>query len=317
MNALPTFSVIVPTYNRPKALGECLAALAAMDYPRDRFEVIVVDDGGRDDPTALVESRKQSMNVRLLRQPNAGPSVARNTGVSAAVHEFLAFTDDDCLPNPDWLQKLADAMGKDPEVIVGGLCINAFPKNLCCVASQLILDVVNLHFNRDHQNSIFFPSDNIAMRRDRFLELGGFDPDFRCAEDRDLCDRWAAAGRRLVFRADVVVHHARDMNFIGFCRQHFWYGRGAWLFHHARSVRKTGTFEVDGNFYFKCFRQPWRTEPVWRAIPLTALMCIWQVTNTAGFIYEKFTPKRSAGTRGNAAGTPGRSTSPQAERASR
>ena len=85
------------------------------------------------------------------------------------------------------------------------------PDNLYAVASHTILDVVNAHYNHDHQRCTFFPSNNMAMRRRNFLEIGGFDPGFRCSEDRDLCDRWSARGLNLIFAPDAVVEHTRAM----------------------------------------------------------------------------------------------------------
>lgn len=309
MNDLPSFSVIVPTYNRPDALAKCLSSLAWQDYPIDRFEVIVVDDGGTADLSKVLPTGLPPISIQFLKQANGGPGAARNTGAAAARFPFLAFTDDDCLPRRDWLKSLAEALSADSDVLVGGDCVNAFPYNLCCVASQTILDVIHAHFNRDPQHASFFPSDNIAMSRAKFLEIGGFDPAFRCSEDRDLCDRWSAKGWRLIRWPQAIIDHAREMGFAGYCRQHYGYGKGAWRFHTARKQRGSGEFAVDGNFYLKCFKRPWQSESIIRAIPLTLLLLTWQVANTAGFFTERFRrrPPRG-GSPGSALETP--STSP-------
>lgn len=287
MNGLPSFSVIVPTWNRPKALADVLGALALLDYPRDRVEVIVVDDGGTEDLLPLIERFSAQMALRCLRQANGGPGAARNTGATAARHDYLAFTDDDCRPHPGWLRACATALAGHPGALVGGLRVNAWPDNLCCVASQLILDVAHAHFNREPGRASFFPSDNMAMSRQHFLALGGFDPSFRCAEDRDLCDRWAARGWPLVHAPEARVDHARTMGVWGFLRQHFGYGRGAWRFQQARVRRGAGAVAVDGRFYLGCFGRPWTTEPAWRALRLTGLLGLWQVSNAAGYFYER------------------------------
>ncbi len=279
----PRFSIIIPTYNRPAQLHQCLAALGRLDYPRERVEVIVVDDGS---PRPLDEVVAAHPGVRLIRQANAGPAAARNTGAATARGDFLAFTDDDCAPHRTWLNELATALRDDPTVLVGGQCINALPHNPCASASQMILDVVNDHFNHNHQQATFFASDNMAMARDRFHAINGFNPAFRCSEDRDLCDRWIASGGRLVYRPQALVDHAHHMNLAGFFRQHFGYGRGAWNFHQIRARRGSGQLEVAGNFYLRCFREPFRRHPLRRALPLAGLMLIWQLANTAGFVSE-------------------------------
>src|SRR5713226_6572342 len=100
----PFFSIIVPTYNHPKQLAACLQSLARLEYPRDRFEVIVVDDGGAAALEAVVAPFKNQIDVMLLRQSHSGPAAARNTGAARAKGEFLAFTGADCTPATNWLQ---------------------------------------------------------------------------------------------------------------------------------------------------------------------------------------------------------------------
>jgi glycosyltransferase involved in cell wall biosynthesis len=75
---LPTFSVVVPTRDRPQRLATCLAALARLHYPRDRYEIVVVDDGSRQSPAAEVAAVEHRMSVTLLAQAGAGPATARN-----------------------------------------------------------------------------------------------------------------------------------------------------------------------------------------------------------------------------------------------
>ena len=282
----PGFSVIVPTFNRPDQVASLLRSLSELDYPRDRFEVIIVDDGGDHDLEAVVAPFRLTLDVRCLRQSNAGPAAARNAGAAAARGEFIAFIDDDCRAHPNWLCRLAAAVRDDPAALVGGRSRNALARNPFACASQLIIDVVHRHFNHDARRAVFFPSENMAARRRRFQEIGMFDPTFRWSEDRDLCDRWAARGWPLVVAPDALVDHAHVMGLAGFVRQHFGYGRGAWRFHRARAERGSGRLKVEGGFYLRCFRQAFRDHPVHRAMLLATLLVLWQIANTAGFSYE-------------------------------
>src|SRR5262245_39012600 len=106
---LPLFSVIIPTYSRPAQLGGCLEALAATQLAGNSFEVIVVDDGSPSPPRAVVDRFGERLMVRLLTSAHVGPAAARNLGAEQAAGQFLAFTDDDCRPAPDWLPELAAA----------------------------------------------------------------------------------------------------------------------------------------------------------------------------------------------------------------
>lgn len=279
-------SVVIPTYNRPADLAVCLGALSKLNYGRENFEVIVVDDGGKSDLQRVTNRFCESLDVRLIRQQNAGPAAARNCGINAAKYDTIAFTDDDCAPHADWLEELLFPLRRNPNALVGGICRNALPGNAYAATSQLITDVIHLHYNRDTEQAVFFPSYNMAATRSRLLEVGGFDPSFRWSEDRDLCDRWAARNWPLVVARDALIDHAHAMGLVGFIRQHFGYGRGAWRYHRARQRRDTGKFEVEGSFYLRCFREAMGSNPIAKGALLAGLLGIWQAANAAGFGHE-------------------------------
>ena len=102
----PFFSIIIPTYNRPKQLVVCLESLADLEYPRDCFEVLVVDDGSEISLEPVIAPFHKRINLTLLKQTNAGPAAARNTGARQAKGDFLTFVDNDCKPASDWLKVL-------------------------------------------------------------------------------------------------------------------------------------------------------------------------------------------------------------------
>ncbi len=90
------FTVVIPTYNRPQQLIQCLDAISMQAYPKTRYEVIVVDDGSNESMEAAVAPFLGRMSIVLLRQPNSGPADARNAGAAVARGHYVAFTDDDC-----------------------------------------------------------------------------------------------------------------------------------------------------------------------------------------------------------------------------
>ncbi len=145
----PFCSVIVPTYSRPKQLAACLTALSQLEYPADRFEVIVVDDGSTISPSDLVSSLSNRINIRLIVQRNGGPASARNMGAVEAKGEFLAFTDDDCLPASDWLTRLACRYLEGPEKAIGGRTVNHLLENPYSTASQMLIEYLYRYFNPD------------------------------------------------------------------------------------------------------------------------------------------------------------------------
>jgi GT2 family glycosyltransferase len=292
--SLPSVSVVIPTRGRPGQLARCLAALDAVDYPSERLEVIVVDDGGAADLRPICGGAARP--VRLLLQEHRGPGAARNTAAAAADGELLAFTDDDCRPEPGWLRALAVASGSAPDAGAGGCTLNALASNPFADASQHIQDLVYAHYNSDPDAARFLASNNLGVPRGAFLELGGFDERFRLAsEDRDFCDRWLASGRTLRYAPEAVVHHARELDLTGFVRQHLAYGRGAARYQRARAIRGTGRMRDDMSFHRD--RSLWRRtlglRPRPRAARMVALLALWQAANAAGYLLERRASARS------------------------
>lgn len=114
------FSIIIPTYNRPEMLSSCLESLAILEYPRDLFEVIVVDDGSSISPESIIERFSERIRILLLSKTNGGPAAARNFGIAAAKGKYFAFTDDDCMPDRFWLKELEATLEQDSSVMAGG-----------------------------------------------------------------------------------------------------------------------------------------------------------------------------------------------------
>jgi GT2 family glycosyltransferase len=286
---LPSFSIVIPTYSRPAELAECLRSVARLEYPRDRFEVIVVDDGSDPPLDAVVAPFRSALTLSLVRQANAGAAAARNAGAERARGEFLGFTDDDCVVEPGWLKALAEVLVEAPECMVGGATVNAATGNLYSTTSQLITDVVYRYYNADPLQARFLASNNLALSTRGLREIGGFDPGFRTAEDRDLCDRWLHRGNRIVYHPGARVRHARALNAWSFCQQHFGYGRGAARYHRLRAQRKSGTILADSRFHLDIrvwFWTPLTMVPRSQALSVAGLLALWQTANLAGFLWE-------------------------------
>jgi GT2 family glycosyltransferase len=284
-------SVIVPTYNRPAALRECLFALASQEYPRERFEVLVVDDGGELSAAAVVDEMRSRLSVELVTQRHAGPARARNLAAGMARGRFFAFTDDDCRPRPTWLARIVATLERAPDSIVGGRIVNALADNAFSSASQMIADIVYGHYNADLENARFFSSNNIAMTGQSYRNLGGFDEGFLilACEDRELCDRWRSAGGRMIYEPEAVVEHAHPLALPSFLRQHFTYGRGAVHFHRIRAKRASGKMRDEMSFHANVrnwLAQPFRSRTPLDATRIAALLVLWQGANFAGFAYE-------------------------------
>lgn len=277
----PYFSIIIPTYNRPDSLMTCLRALTQLNYPPDRFEIIIVDDGSRF-PVSLPEAQLQeSIMIMILQQCNGGPASARNAGAQKARGDIFAFTDDDCVPDAHWLREFANAFHKAPSDLLGGRTINGLTTNPYSTASQIIAEEAYTYFFSRKSELRFFASNNMAVPARLFQECGGFNSSFRTAEDRDFCDRWMRDGHSLTYVPKAVVHHHHHLTFTTFCRQHFHYGRGASRFHRGRH-----TFKPDLRFYAAVFRRALFSPLSGLSLRMAALMALWQLANLAGFLWQ-------------------------------
>ena len=286
------FSVVVPTYNRPQPLSLCLDALARLYYPREQFEVIVVDDGSTESLAAHVKNFQDRLHIRYLREEHAGPGMARNAGAAQARGEYLAFTDDDCAPCPDWLRALEQRFAREPGCLVGGPTINGYPENLYATASQLLIDYLLEYYAQsgaEPNPSAFVASNNMAVRADAFQVLGGFHPvlSTAAAEDRERCYRWQRTGHPIRYAPEVRVCHCQRLTLGGFMRQHFTYGRGAYRLRQmqAADTRRTLTFEPLA-FYLRLVGHPFAMRAP-RPFRLFGLLLLSQAAGVAGFFREQ------------------------------
>jgi len=287
----PDYSIVVPTYRRRDALARCLQAIEALRFPRERFEVVIVDDGSPNPAADLVASLDRSLQARLVLAPHAGPATARNTGARLARGRYLVFTDDDCMPREDWLSSIDRwTSSKAGPFAIGGHTVNVLTDNLYAAASQSVIDYLYEYFGDHSATRRFFTSNNLVVPREEFLSLDGFNETFAlaAAEDRDFCERWIEAGKRLQYANDVVVSHAHVLDFPRFSRQHVNYGRGAFDLHRSRAGRGEGSLKIEPlRFYAGLVAYPLRESRSWRGAFLTFLHLWSQVAYISGYFFER------------------------------
>lgn len=203
----PQVSVVVPTRDRPERLATVLAGLTAQTLAREAFEVIVVDDGSVTPGTQAALSEEEdrgALRLRTIRHSSAlGTSGGRNSGWRVARAPLVAFTDDDCVPEANWLAEALAVSRRHPGAIVQGRT-EPNPAELARrgVFSRTIS--VNALGPQYEACNIFYP-------RALLERLGGFDETFglfSAGEDTDLAWRALEAGGRTAFAPDALVYHA-------------------------------------------------------------------------------------------------------------
>lgn len=285
----PFFSIIVPTYNREAQLTNCLQSLARLGYPRERFEVIVVDDGSETPIEAVVSSFCNQLDITLITQPHSGPAIARNKGAAHAKGELLAFTDDDCAPAVDWLKALAVRFSGTPDNMIGGRTLSVLLNNPYSTASDLLIRYLYAYYNANPDQARFFTSNNLTLPKDSFHQIGGFDMFFTRAgaEDREFCERWLRHGFRMTYAPEALIYHVHQLRLDSFCRQQFNYGCGAFRFHQVRARLGLRHLKIEPlALYLNMLRYPLSEIQGTRKFLFLALIVLSQGANATGFLWE-------------------------------
>ncbi len=254
----PRVSIIVCSYNGGKTLKDCLESLDKLNYPD--YEIVLVDDGSKDDTQEIVKrweaARRLSHAAKLpdfisIVQPNMGLSYARNAGAHAATGGIFAYTDSDCMADPDWLYYLVGTLLTGDYAGVGGPNISPPAVNWvqASVAAApggpshvLLSDVVAEHI----------PGCNMAFHRSAFESVGGFDTEYRKAgDDVDFCWRLQTAGGVIAFSPAAIVWHYRRFTLQAFRKQQEGYGEAESMlrFKHLIFFGPTGTAKWKGQIY--------------------------------------------------------------------
>ena len=197
-------SVIIPHLNQPEALEACLASLGDQTLERERFEIIVVDNGSRALP---VEVLARHPAVRLLQEGQPGPGPARNTGAAAAQGDILAFIDADCRADPHWLQAIALTLGSSvPGTVLGGDVRIWRSGDSRLSAIEAYESVFAYRFKLYIERHGYAGTGNLAMFRRDFEAVGPFGG-IAVAEDMDWGSRACAKGFRFRYVPEMVVFH--------------------------------------------------------------------------------------------------------------
>lgn len=224
----PRVSVVVCAYNAADTLDDNLQSLERLTYPD--YEIIVVNDGSRDDTGAIARAHPR---VRVIETPNQGLSAARNVGLAEATGEIVAYTDADTRVDRDWLTFLVQPFLTSDVVGSGGP--NVVPADDPPIA-QCIARAPGgpTHVLLDDRIAEHVPGCNMAFKRDALLAIGGFNPIYlRAGDDVDVCWRLQARGWKIGFASSALVWHHHRASVKAYWRQQVGYGEGeTWLMAH-------------------------------------------------------------------------------------
>jgi len=221
MNA-PKVSVIIPAYNRERLIGRAIQSVLSQTMPD--WEMIIVDDGSTDD-TAEAAKRVGDARITVLRQANAGPSAARNTGMKRARGEYIALLDSDDAYAPTFLERATRFLDARPECAIAAtnaVSVSCSGKESVTYAPGAIIGTEEMEgvvgdTLRTRIRHRSFPQIFFVLRSALLPELGGFDPDIHAGEEEELLLRWLPKGQvgyiaaPLVYRYHTPGSYIRDL----------------------------------------------------------------------------------------------------------
>lgn len=210
---LPFVTIVIPVFNEEDYIGMCLGSLIESNYPRQKIEILVVDNGSTDRTKEIVSE----FDVSLLEKPFVKVGAVRNYGVTRSRGEVIAFLDSDCIVDKDWLKKGVSAVIRCGNCAIGG--------------QYLIRDdaswlerywILNGGKDKVHQTTLV--GGNIFIKRDHFDDIGGFDESLSAGEDSELTERIKYQGYRVEIDPELsVVHLGYPSSIKGFLKRQIWH----------------------------------------------------------------------------------------------
>jgi len=218
-SAAVSISIIIPALNEERMIGRCLESLAKTAFSRDRFEVLVVDNGSRDKTLEIAESFQDRLNLRVLQKTNVRISALRNLGARAATGDILAFLDADCLAPEDWLDRILELAPVDGAGVLGAHYL--LPED-----STWVGRIWHRYQEAPKSGEVsHVPAGDLIVCREDFLKLGGFDESIQTNEDYELCERARKSGMQVrAFPRIGVVHLGTAQSLRVFFRKQAWHG---------------------------------------------------------------------------------------------
>jgi len=221
------YSIIVPSYNRQDEVKDLIKSFNALDFPKNKFELVIVDDGSTDGTAEYLRSihAKLELNLVIIEQENQGPGAARNNGMQNSNGDFLIIIDSDCTVPQEWLNHIDSRLNEEQADAFGGpdSYRSDFPALLKAINYSMtsFLTTGGLRGRKGKNLAKFYPrSFNMGLSRKLFQQIGGFNQMYY-GEDIEFSNRIIKSNAKVLFIEDAFVYHKRRTNIPKFFRQVF------------------------------------------------------------------------------------------------
>jgi len=235
-------SVVIPCHNWGANWPRLRDAIRSQTYPH-YAEYILVDNNSTDASVSLVapdvvKLKSEGLNVRLMHEDRIQSSyAARNTGIRSATADIVAFTDTDCVPEPDWLEQLVHGF-RDPHLLLAAGKILAAPPTTILEDFADLFGILSARNAQEHSYLPFAQTANMAVRRVVFERIGLFRPHLQSGGDADFCWRFLHdhPGQRISYLEKAVIRHLHRRTWRELGEQFVKYGRGHYVLHKLHGV---------------------------------------------------------------------------------
>ncbi|BAU63607.1 glycosyl transferase family 2 [Stanieria sp. NIES-3757] len=239
---LPSVSIIVPIYNGETDLHQLIKCLFKQTYPKELSEYLLVDNNSSDRTAIILKEAQQTasekgMKLRHLSEKEIQSSyAARNLGIRKAQGEILVFTDTDCRPQPDWLEKIVQPFSNFQVGIVVGEVVALFGNTLLEKYADRN-QIMSQKFLLQHPFYPYGQTANIAIRKEAFVKVGLFRPHLTTGGDADICWRiQKETSWQLAYAPTAIIEHRHRSNLKNFRSQFRRYGSSNRYLHELHGV---------------------------------------------------------------------------------
>ena len=215
----PEISIVVPVYNSESTINACIISLINQNYPKEKYEIIVVDNGSTDNTSKILQKFRK--RIRLLKEPKKGSYCARNKGLNNARGDIIAFTDSDCVVDRNWLLHISKAFEDKRLKLVGG--------NIKALKTDNTL--LRYYDIFGHPQALFFSSvipffatANMAVRK-KDLQSVRFNESLESGGDVEFCLRLIKDKREMYYEPKAIIGHLYNDSLIGFMKKQYHYGK--------------------------------------------------------------------------------------------
>lgn len=209
----PLVTIVVTVYNAEQTIGRCLDSVTKLEYPKEKLQVIVVDDGSTDNSLNIVKE----YDVNLIRKNHGGYPSAMNSGIRSAHGSIIVIIDSDIIVTEDWLFKVLEEFVDSKVGIVGGYVATIETKSFW---SRLAGYEIEDRYDKIRSKYVDYVSTTCtAYRKEVFNDVGLFDERLRRDSDEDFVHRAFRAGWKIVLRKDAVCFHEWKSSFKSYFKQ--------------------------------------------------------------------------------------------------